>query len=154
MSSSNVANKRELTLIILKPDAVQRGLIGKIIQRFEQKGLKLLALKLMMANEELLKEHYIEHANRHFFNPLLKFMSSGPVVPMVWEGLNAVKIAPKGKSDPSLSAPGTIRGDLSVDIERNLILGSDSVEAALREIDLWFKKEEMIKWSQNSNDIL
>lgn len=134
---------------MVKPDGVQRGLVGTIIQRFEQKGFKLVALKLMWPSEELLQKHYSDLASRPFFPGLLKYISSGPVVPMVWEGLNVVKTGRQilGATNPADSAPGTIRGDLCIDVGRNIIHGSDSVAAAKKEIDLWFSEKELIGWT-------
>merc|ERR1712024_244340 len=144
----NMAGNRERTFIMLKPDAVQRGLVGEIIKRFEQKGFKLVAMKMMHASEELLKEHYADLSSKGFFPGLVKYMNSGPVVPMVWEGLNVVKTGRVmlGETNPAASAPGTIRGDFSIQVGRNMCHGSDAVESANKEIALWFKDEELIKW--------
>jgi len=143
-----MAATRERTFIMVKPDGVQRGLVGKIIKRFEEKGFKLVALKFSWPSEELLKKHYAELAGRPFFPGLVKYMSSGPVVPMVWEGLNVVKTGRfmLGATDPKDSNPGTIRGDLCIQVGRNIIHGSDSVESAKKEIDLWFESKEVIDW--------
>merc|ERR1712140_70619 len=110
-----MADTTERTFIMIKPDGVQRGLVGDIIKRFEQKGFKLVAMKFMQASEELLKEHYADLSKKGFFPGLIKYMGSGPVVPMVWEGLNAVKTGRVmlGATNPAASAPGTIRGDFS-----------------------------------------
>lgn len=134
---------------MVKPDGVQRGLVGTIIQRFEQKGFKLVALKLMWPSEELLKKHYSDLSSKPFFPGLLKYISSGPVVPMVWEGLNVVKTGRQilGATNPADSAPGTIRGDLCIDVGRNIIHGSDSVPSANKEIGLWFAEKELIGWT-------
>lgn len=133
---------------MLKPDAVHRGLIADIIKRFEQKGFKLVAMKFVKASEELLKKHYEELAQKPFFNGLVKYMGSGPVVAMVWEGLGAVATcrAILGETDPAKSKPGTVRGDFSIHIGRNICHGSDSVDTANREIKLWFKDEELVEW--------
>ncbi|KAH9420914.1 nucleoside diphosphate kinase [Dermatophagoides pteronyssinus] len=138
----------ERTFIMLKPDAVQRGIVGEIIRRFEAKGFKLVAMKFMMASEDLLKKHYADLAARPFFPGLIKYMQMGPVVPMVWEGLNAVKTGRVmlGETNPAESKPGTIRGDLCIQTGRNIIHGSDSVETAKREIDLWFRPEELVNY--------
>ncbi|KAH7640689.1 nucleoside diphosphate kinase [Dermatophagoides farinae] len=138
----------ERTFIMLKPDAVQRGIVGEIIRRFEAKGFKLVAMKFMMASEDLLKKHYADLAARPFFPGLIKYMQMGPVVPMVWEGLNAVKTGRVmlGETNPAESKPGTIRGDLCIQTGRNIIHGSDSVETAKREIDLWFRPEELVDY--------
>jgi len=138
----------ERTFIMLKPDAVQRGLIGEILERFESRGFKLVACKFMSANKDLLMTHYSDLSKKAFFPELIRYMSSGPVVPMVWEGLNAVKQGRVmlGATNPKDSDPGTIRGDLCVDVGRNIIHGSDSLESAAKEISLWFKPEELSKW--------
>merc|ERR1711936_204080 len=138
----------ERTFIMLKPDAVQRGLIGEILERFESRGFKLVACKFMLADKELLMTHYADLSKKGFFPELIRYMSSGPVVPMVWEGLNAVKQGRVmlGATNPKDSDPGTIRGDLCVDVGRNIIHGSDSLESAAKEISLWFKPEELSKW--------
>merc|ERR1711997_1154009 len=147
LTMSGLGN-RERTFIMLKPDAVQRGLVGDIIKRFEQKGFKLVALKMMHASEELLEEHYADLAKKPFFPGLVKYMNSGPVVPMVWEGNGVVKTGRVmlGETNPANSAPGTIRGDFCIDVGRNICHGSDAVESAKKEIALWFKDEELVKW--------
>nr|AIW62430.1 nucleoside diphosphate kinase [Scytodes thoracica] len=140
---------RERTFIMIKPDGVQRGLIGKIIQRFEEKGFKLVAMKFMQASEELLQKHYADLAGRPFFSGLVKYMQLGPVVPMVWEGLNIVKTGRDiiGATNPMDSAPGTLRADLCVQVGRNIIHGSDSVPSAEKEISLWFTPDEIANYS-------
>merc|ERR1712228_224963 len=147
-NTSKMAGNRERTFIMLKPDAVQRGLVGEIIKRFEQKGFKLVAMKMMHASEELLKEHYADLSSKGFFPGLVKYMNSGPVVPMVWEGLNVVKTGRVmlGETNPAASAPGTIRGDYCIQVGRNICHGSDAPESAAKEIALWFKDEELVKW--------
>mmetsp|Transcript_15914 Transcript_15914/g.17967 ORF Transcript_15914/g.17967 Transcript_15914/m.17967 type:complete len:155 (+) Transcript_15914:105-569(+) len=131
---------REQTYIMIKPDGVLRNIIGEIIARFEKKGFKLVALKMMTPSKPLLEEHYADLKEKKFFPGLIAYMSSGPVVCMVWEGLDAVKTGRKmlGATNPKDSEPGTIRGDLCIDIGRNICHGSDSVEAANKEIALWF----------------
>jgi len=143
----NSANS-ERTFIMLKPDAVQRGLVGEIVERFEARGFKLLAAKLMCADDQLLRTHYADLAKKGFFPELIRYMGSGPVVPMVWQGLDAVRQGRVmlGATNPKDSAPGTIRGDLCVDVGRNIIHGSDSVEAANKEIALWFSQQEISSW--------
>ncbi|XP_076681075.1 nucleoside diphosphate kinase [Andrena cerasifolii] len=146
-----MAENKERTFIMVKPDGVQRGLVGKIIQRFEDKGFKLVALNMVWPTEDLLKQHYADLAARPFFPGLVKYMSSGPVVPMVWEGLNAVKTGRVmlGETNPKDSAPGTIRGDFCIQVGRNIIHGSDSVESANKEIKLWFGegKKDVVDWA-------
>ena len=143
-----MTGNRERTFIMVKPDAVQRGLVGEIIKRFERKGFKLVAMKMMHASEELLKEHYGALSEKVFFPGIIKYMNSGPVVPMVWEGLNVVKTGRVmlGETNPAASAPGTIRGDFGIQVGRNICHGSDAVESANKEIALWFKDEELVKW--------
>lgn len=147
--SPKMAAHRERTFICIKPDGVQRGLIGDIIKRFEQKGFKLVAMKFMQATEDHLKKHYADLAARPFFAGLVKYMASGPVLAMVWEGLNAVKTGRQmlGETNPVDSKPGTIRGDFCIQVGRNIVHGSDSVESANKEIALWFKPEELIPWT-------
>ncbi|XP_014486117.1 PREDICTED: nucleoside diphosphate kinase [Dinoponera quadriceps] len=151
---SVMADNKERTLILVKPDGVQRGLVGKIIQRFEEKGFKLLATKMVWPTEEHLKKHYADLATKPFFPGLVKYMSSGPVVAMVWEGLNIVKTGRVmlGETNPMDSAPGTIRGDYCIHIGRNIIHGSDSVGSAIKEIDLWFGEKEVINWTHASDN--
>ena len=139
---------KERTFIAIKPDGVQRGLIAEIIGRFERKGFKLVGLKQLIPSTELAQRHYGVHKERPFFNDLVKFISSGPVVAMVWEGegviLNARKLI--GATKPLEAEPGTIRGDLSIDIGRNIIHGSDAPETASFEINLWFNDSEINEW--------
>lgn len=136
---------------MVKPDGVQRGLVGEIIRRFETKGFKLVGLKFMHASEDLLRKHYADLAARPFFPSLLSYMQLGPVVPMVFEGLNAVKTGRVmlGETNPIDSKPGTIRGDLCIQTGRNIIHGSDSVESAKNEIALWFKPEELCNYKSS-----
>ncbi|XP_070339098.1 uncharacterized protein [Equus asinus] len=138
----------ERTFIAIKPDGVQRSLVGEIIKRFEQKGFRLVAMKFMRASEDLLKEHYNDLKDRPFFAGLVKYMHSGPVVVMVWEGLNVVKTGRVmlGETNPADSKPGTIRGDFCIQVGRNIIHGSDSVESAEKEIALWFQPEELVDY--------
>ena len=143
----------EQTLVLVKPDGVQRGLTGEIIGRLERRGLKLVAMKLMQVDDALAHRHYGEHVDRPFFAGLVGFITSGPVVAMAWEANNAVEIvrSTMGVTNPANAAPGTIRGDLGVDIGRNLIHGSDSPESAARELALFFQPEEILSYSR-SND--
>ena len=135
----------ERTYLMVKPDGVQRGLVGEIIGRFERKGFKLLAMKFFTPSRALLEEHYAEHKGKPFYEPLLEYMSMRPVVCMVWQGLNVVATCRKmmGATKPENADPGTIRADFCVESGRNVIHGSDSVESAEREIKLWFKPEEL-----------
>ncbi|XP_010258739.1 PREDICTED: nucleoside diphosphate kinase B [Nelumbo nucifera] len=130
----------EQTFIMIKPDGVQRGLVGEIIGRFEKKGFSLKGLKLMTVERAFAEKHYADLSAKPFFNGLVEYIISGPVVAMVWEGKNVVVTGRKiiGATNPADSAPGTIRGDYAIDIGRNVIHGSDSVESARKEIALWF----------------
>ncbi|XP_018528310.1 nucleoside diphosphate kinase 3 isoform X2 [Lates calcarifer] len=143
----------ERTFIAVKPDGVQRRLVGEIVRRFEKRGFKLVGLKLMQASEDLLREHYCELRSKPFFSRLMTYMSSGPVVAMVWQGLDVVKTARKmlGETNPAESLPGTIRGDFCVETGRNVIHGSDSVESAQKEISLWFRQNELQCWEDSSS---
>ncbi|KAL5267293.1 hypothetical protein ACHWQZ_G004362 [Mnemiopsis leidyi] len=140
----------ERTYIMVKPDGVQRGLVGEIMARFEKRGYKLIALKMRTADEALLKKHYCDLVEKPFFPSLLSFMTSGPVVSMVWEGLDAVKQGRQmlGETNPLASKPGSIRGDFCIDMGKNICHGSDSVESAENEIALWFTPEEVLKYDQ------
>ncbi len=138
----------ERTFVAIKPDGVQRGLIGEIVTRFERKGFKLVALKQLIPSKELAENHYGVHKERPFFNGLVQFITSGPVVAMVWEGEGVIASARKliGGTKPLEAEPGTIRGDLAINIGRNVIHGSDSSETATFEIDLWFSSSELNNW--------
>ncbi|CAM2101972.1 unnamed protein product [Caretta caretta] len=149
-----MASNSERTFIAIKPDGVQRGLVGEIIKRFEQKGFRLVAMKFMHASENLLKQHYIDLKDRPFYPGLVKYMNSGPVVAMVWEGLNVVKTGRVmlGETNPADSKPGTIRGDFCIQVGRNIIHGSDSVESAQKEIKLWFQPTELVDFKSCAHD--
>jgi nucleoside-diphosphate kinase len=138
----------ERTFLAIKPDGVQRKLVGEIIRRFETKGFTLVGLKLMMVSRELAETHYGVHRERPFFAGLVDFITSGPVVAMVWEGEGVIASARKiiGATNPLNAEPGTIRGDFGVNVGRNLIHGSDAPETAQQEIKLWFKEEELVNW--------
>lgn len=138
----------ERTFLAIKPDGVQRKLIGEIIRRFETKGFTLVGLKLMNVSRELAETHYGVHRERPFFAGLVEFITSGPVVAMVWEGEGVIASARKiiGATNPLNAEPGTIRGDFGVNVGRNLIHGSDAPETAQQEISLWFKEEELVNW--------
>jgi nucleoside-diphosphate kinase len=137
----------ERTFVAIKPDGVERGLVGEIIHRFERRGLKLVGLKLMKVPAAMAEEHYGEHKGKPFYDGLVGFITSGPIVAMVLEGKNAVALARQviGATNPGDAAPGTIRGDLAVDIGRNVVHGSDSPTSATREIGIFFKEEEQVK---------
>jgi len=144
-----MAAQRERTFIMVKPDGVARGLIGKIITKFEDKGLKLVAMKFMKPTVEHLKLHYADLSAKPFFNGLVTYMASGPVCAMAWEGTNAAKYGRLilGETHPKDSAMGTVRGDYCVDIGRNACHGSDAPESGAKEIALWFKDEELVDWT-------
>ncbi|KAG9552671.1 nucleoside diphosphate kinase, partial [Aureobasidium melanogenum] len=144
----------EQTFIAIKPDGVQRGLIGPIISRFESKGFKMAAIKLTTPGQEHLEKHYADLSDKPFFRGLISYMSSGPICAMVWEGRDAVKTGRTllGATNPLASAPGTIRGDFAIDVGRNVCHGSDTVENAQKEIALWFKKDELNSWKLAQND--
>lgn len=144
----------ERTFLMIKPDAVQRNLIGEVVSRLERKGLKLVAAKLFQASEELAKEHYAEHVEKPFFNDLVSFITSGPVFAMVVEGNNVVEVTRTlvGETNPTKAAPGTIRGDYGIDLGRNIIHGSDSNESAEREIGLWFDQSELNDYKLNNEN--
>ncbi|KAI5865630.1 nucleoside diphosphate kinase [Durotheca rogersii] len=138
----------EQTFIAVKPDGVQRGLVGKIISRFEDRGFKLAAIKLITPGKAHLEKHYADLKDKPFFPGLVEYMNSGPICAMVWEGLDAVKTGRVllGATNPLASAPGTIRGDFSLAVGRNVCHGSDSVESAKKEIALWFQEGEVVSW--------
>jgi nucleoside-diphosphate kinase len=138
----------ERTFLAIKPDGVQRGLVGEITHRFEAKGFTLVGLKLMTVSRTLAEQHYDVHREKPFFAGLVEFITSGPVVAMVWEGEGVVAAARKmiGATNPLTAEPGTIRGDFGVNIGRNIIHGSDAVDTANREVSLWFKEEELAVW--------
>jgi len=141
----------ETTYIMVKPDGVQRGLVGEIIQRFERKGLQLVGLKQVIPSEEIAKTHYAVHSERPFFPGLIKFVTSGPVVCMAWLGKDAISVARNliGPTNGRDAAPGTIRGDFGMDIGYNMIHGSDATESAEFELGLWFP-EGVNNWTQGS----
>ena len=141
----------ERTFLAVKPDGVQRHLVGEIISHYETKGFKLVGLKLIHPTRELAEKHYAVHKERPFFAGLVDFITSGPVVAMVWEGDGVVASARKiiGATNPLTAEPGTIRGDFGVNIGRNIIHGSDAIETAQTEIALWFNSEELVEWTQS-----
>ncbi|SEN25298.1 nucleoside-diphosphate kinase [Paenibacillus sp. OV219] len=140
----------ERTFLMVKPDGVQRGLIGEIVSRFERKGLKLVAAKFMMITPELAERHYAEHIGKPFYPPLVAFVTSGPVFAMVWQGDNVIGLtrALIGKTDALEAAPGTIRSDFAVHTNFNLIHGSDSPQSAEREIGIFFAPHELVDYNQ------
>lgn len=140
----------ERTYLMVKPDGIERGLIGEIVGRFERKGLKLIAAKLMRVTPELAERHYAEHKGKVFYDRLITFITSGPVFAMVWEGDDAVAAARQliGKTSGIEAAPGTIRGDYAIHTNYNLIHGSDSQESALREIGIFFAEDELLDYDK------
>jgi len=136
---------RERTFCLVKPDGVQRGLVGEIMKRFENRGLQLVALKMVRISRQLAEEYYAEHVGKPFFPGLVDYVTSGPAVAMLWDGDNAVAIVRKmmGATDPVKAEPGTIRADFGLNIGRNVIHGSDSVQSANREAALFFKPDEI-----------
>jgi nucleoside-diphosphate kinase len=140
----------ERTLILLKPDAVHRGLIGPILTRYEQRGLKIAGLKLATITEAQAREHYSEHVDKGFFPSLLKFITSGPSVQLVVEGPNAIRIVrdTNGATKPNEALPGTIRADYGITIDFNLVHGSDGPEAAEKEVGIYFTPEELVEYSR------
>jgi nucleoside-diphosphate kinase len=143
----------EKTFLMVKPDGVQRNLVGEIVNRLERKGFKLVGAKLMQISDELASEHYGEHKERPFFGELVDFITSGPVFAMVWEGENVIKTAREmmGKTNPAEAAPGTVRGDYGVTVGKNVIHGSDSPESAEREINLFFDQKELVSYSKQDS---
>lgn len=137
------------TLILLKPDAVQRRLVGEILGRFERKGLRLAGLKLVSASRELAEKHYAVHKGKPFYESLLAFLTSGPTVALVWEGREAVAVGRSlmGLTDGAKAPPGTVRGDLALSVQNNLVHGSDSPENAALEVALWFKPDELVSYT-------
>ncbi|HLR14835.1 MAG TPA: nucleoside-diphosphate kinase [Bacillota bacterium] len=143
----------EKTFLMVKPDGVQRNLVGSIVQRFEDKGFTLVGSKLMQISNDLAETHYGEHKERPFFGELVDFITSGPVFAMVWEGEDVIKTARTmmGATNPQEAAPGTIRGDHGVTVGKNIIHGSDSSESAEREINLFFKEEELLSYTKQDD---
>jgi len=144
----------ERTFVMVKPDGVQRGLIGEVISRLERKGLKIVGMKMLWISRELGEMHYAEHREKPFFESLLAYITSGPVVAMVVEGKNAISVvrALVGKTNPADAEPGTIRGDYGMDVGRNIVHASDSPESARREVELFFSKEEIIDYRKADED--
>jgi nucleoside-diphosphate kinase len=141
----------ERTLVLVKPDAMQRGLAGEIISRLERRGLKIVAMRLLQMDEALARRHYAVHEGKSFFEPLIRYITSCPIIAAVFEGPNAIEVARRtmGSTNPAEAAPGTIRGDLGLETGRNLIHGSDSPQTAETEIPLFFKEGELLGWERN-----
>jgi len=140
----------EKTFVMVKPDGVQRGLVGEVISRLERKGLKIVAIKMLWIKRELAENHYAEHKDKPFFSSLVEYITSGPVVAMVVEGRNAVKVVRSlvGATNPVEAAVGTIRGDFGLDVGRNIVHASDSLQSAEREISLFFDENEIIDYDR------
>ncbi len=148
--------EKERTFVMLKPDAVQRGLVGEIISRFEKKGIKIVGMKMLHVSKELAENHYSVHRGKPFFEPTVKYITSSPVVAMVLQGENIIEMVRNmmGKTDPQKADPGTIRGDYGQFIGRNIIHGSDSKETAEFEIGLWFREDELCDYRRIDEDWL
>ena len=143
----------ESTLVLVKPDGVQRGLIGEIIERLERRGLKLVAAKYLRVSQELAETHYAIHKGKPFYNGLIRYITSAPVMAMVWSGPNAIAAVRQtmGATRPIEALPGTIRHDFALEVGRNLTHASDSLENAELEISLWFKPAEIIDWNRSDD---
>lgn len=143
----------EQTFVLVKPDGVQRGLIGEVIARLERRGLKLVGAKFLQVSRKLAEEHYAVHKGKPFYEGLINYITSAPVMAMVWEGPNAVAVVRQtmGATRPYEAAPGTIRHDFGLTVSRNLTHASDSVENAIVEITLWFKPEELVSWGRDTD---
>ena len=141
----------ERSLVIIKPDGVQRGLVGEIIGRLERRGLRLTAMKFMAVEQALAEQHYAVHKGKPFYAPLIQYITSAPVVVMAWEGSKAIEAVRQtvGATNPTKAAPGTIRADLALDIGRNLIHASDGAETAAVELGLWFTPAEIVNWTRD-----
>ncbi len=146
-------SETQRTFVMIKPDGVQKGLCGRVLSRFEDRGLKICAMKFMQIPLELAQQHYGEHVGKPFYEPLLEFITSGPVLAMVMEGEDAIAQCRKmmGATDPKKANPGTIRGDFGIFVSRNIIHGSDGPESAAREIGLFFREEELVNYTLDRN---
>ncbi|MEW6080532.1 MAG: nucleoside-diphosphate kinase [Bacillota bacterium] len=146
----------ERSLVLIKPDGIQRLLVGEVISRLERKGLRLLGMKLMLVPESLAREHYRQHEGKGFFRGLISYITSSPVVAMVWEGPRAIGVIRDltGATDPSKAQPGTIRGDYGLDVSFNMVHASDSAESALREVALFFPPGEVIEYRRSVDEWL
>ena len=144
----------ETTLVLVKPDAVQRGFVGNILNRIENKGLSIVGMKLVKINREMADRHYAEHIGKPFFDGLVKFITSSPVVAVAVRGENAVGVVRvlMGETDPKTASPGTVRGDLGLSIGMNLVHGSDSIESAEREMEIYFESSEIIDYQRTMDE--
>ncbi len=141
----------ERTLVLIKPDGVQRGLVGEIISRLERRGLRIVAAKFMQVSRDLAERHYAVHKGKPFYAGLISYITSAPVMAMVWEGPNAIGAVRQtmGATRPTEAAPGTVRHDLGLEVGRNLTHASDGPETAREEIDLWFQESELVAWRRD-----
>lgn len=141
----------ERTLVLLKPDAVQRGLMGEIIGRLERRGLRLIGAKFLQVSTDLAERHYAIHRGKPFYDPLIRYITASPLMAMVWEGPHAIALVRQtmGATDPADAEPGSVRHDYGLEIGRNLTHASDSHETAETEIDLWFRPEELVAWTRD-----
>jgi len=141
----------EKTLVLVKPDGVQRGLIGEVVLRLERRGLRLVGAKFMQVSQDLAEKHYAIHKGKPFYDSLIRYITSAPVMAMVWEGSNAITAVRQimGSTNPTEAAPGSIRHDFALEIGRNLTHASDTVENGEKETTLWFKKDELVSWSRD-----
>ena len=140
----------EQTLVLVKPDGVQRGLVGEVIARLERRGLRLSAAKFMAVSQDLAEQHYAIHKGKPFYDPLIRYITSAPVMATVWEGPNAVAAVRQtmGATRPTEAAPGSLRHDFALEVGRNLIHASDSPENGVKEVELWFSPEEIVPWQR------
>lgn len=144
----------ERTLVLVKPDTMQRGLAGEVLGRLERRGLKIVALRLLQIDEALASRHYAEHVGKPFYDSLARFITSSPVIAAVFEAEDAVEIVRQtiGATHPAKAAPGTIRGDLGIDVERNLVHGSDSLQSAEREVALFFEEKDILSYLRSLDE--
>jgi nucleoside-diphosphate kinase len=143
----------EESLVLVKPDGVQRGLIGEVINRLERRGLRLIAAKFMQVSQELAETHYAIHKGKPFYGGLIKYITSAPVLAMVWEGPNAITAIRQtmGATRPTEAAPGSVRHDFALEVGRNLTHASDTVENGVKEVALWFKPHELVRWQRDTD---
>jgi nucleoside-diphosphate kinase len=143
----------ERSFVLVKPDGVQRGLIGEVISRLEQRGLRIVAAKFLQVSQELAETHYAIHKGKPFYNGLIEYITSAPVMAMVWEGPNAIAAIRQtmGATRPTEAAPGSVRHDFALEVGRNLTHASDSLENGMKEVDLWFHPTELVDWKRDSD---
>lgn len=143
----------ERTLVLVKPDGVQRGLVGEVVSRLERRGLRLVASRFMMVSQNLAEKHYAVHQGKSFYDGLIHYITSGPVMAMVWEGPNAIAAVRQtmGSTRPTEAAPGSLRHDFALEVGRNLTHASDTPENGIKEIELWFNPEELVSWNRDTD---